>query len=180
MECDVSQRAVVFLDLGRFTWCLKWKTPSFLNSGSPSSPFIKKSCLSRRTSVPLAHKLLAHRIGFVTSATCNSYRFVNAPTCSKNSRVPCPWSGLPSARRRRTRSSVDLITVVPNHMGQTLTDASHITHHPSSVVHSATTLTHGDVVDRVLNCEHELTTLIGCLFLDLVDHTLSLFLQDAE
>ena len=94
----------------------------------------------------------------------NSYCFMVAPIFDQSCRVPHPWSGLRSALRSRTRPLCWFDHDVPN-TGR----CSTVNHHPSSVVHSATTLVHGDVLDRVPNREHELATLIGFLFRNLVD-----------
>ena len=48
-----------------------------------------------------------------------------------------------------------------------------VNHFPSSIEHAARALAHDNIVDRVLNCEHERTTLIGVLFLVLVDCSVS-------
>ena len=108
-------------------------------------------------------------MGFVTPAMWNSCCFMVAPIFDQSRRVPHPWSGLPSALRSRTRSSCCSDHEVPKAHGTDSERCSTVNHHPSSVVHSATTLVHGDVLDRVPNREHELATLIGFLFHNFVD-----------
>ena len=108
-------------------------------------------------------------MGFLTPAMWNSYCFMTAPIFDKSCRVPHPWSGLPSALRSRTRSLRWSDHDVPKAHGTDTGRCSTVGHHPSSAVHSATSLVHGAVLDRVPNREHELATLIGFLFRNLVD-----------
>ena len=69
-----------------------------------------------------------------------------------------------SAPRSRTRSQVWSNYDDPKPHATDI-DSLTVNHH-----RSATTLAHGGIVDRVLNCEHDLTTLIGFLFLNLFDY----------
>ena len=64
-------------------------------------------------------------------------------------------------------------TIFAKHVGQTLADAplSIITH--PAMRKSATTVVHGDDLDRVPNREHELATLIGFMVRNLVDSSVA-------
>ena len=116
----------------------------------------------------------ADTTGFVTSATGKSYCFGSAPTLSQSCSVPFPknsskWHVI--GHRTSPTSWSDRGVMHPH-----VTDIDRcptVNHHPSSVSHFARALAHDNIVDRVLNCEHERTTLVGVLFLVLVDCSVS-------